>query len=108
MKEYLNGHAIAHPTEVFDPDAVRILTTAFDAAWRRVEYSGVAFDSDHLSKQARNTLAKYIIEQARLGERDERRLRDGAFLQYSRSNLRSPPDKATRPRPASAKVRSGQ
>jgi hypothetical protein len=34
MKEYLNGHAIAHPTEVFDPDAIRILTTAFDDAWQ--------------------------------------------------------------------------
>jgi len=35
MEEYLKGHAIAHPTEVFDPDAIRILTTAFDAAWRQ-------------------------------------------------------------------------
>jgi len=93
MKEYLNGHAIAHPTEVFDPDAIRILTTAFDHAWQRLRNSGVRFDSDHQSEQARNTLAKYIIEQARQGERDERRLRDGALLQYTRSNLRNPPHK---------------
>jgi hypothetical protein len=93
MKEYLNGHAIAHPTEVFDPDAIRILTTAFEHAWQRLQNSGVRFDSDHQSEQARNTLAKYIIEQARQGERDERRLRDGALLQYTRSNLRNPPHK---------------
>jgi hypothetical protein len=78
VKEYLNGHAIAHPTEVFDPDAIRILTTAFDAAWRRLQNS--RFDSDRQREQARITLAKYIIEQARQGERDERRLRDGALL----------------------------
>jgi hypothetical protein len=89
MKEHLNGHANAYPTEVFDPDAIRILTTAFDAAWRRVQNSGVVFDTDHQSKQARTTLAKYIIEQARYGERDERRLRDGAILQYTQSNLRN-------------------
>jgi hypothetical protein len=93
MKEYLNGHAIAHPTEVFDPDAIRILTAAFDDAWQRLQNSGVRFDSDHQSKQARNILAKHIIEQARQGERDERRLRDGALLQYSQSNLRNPPHK---------------
>jgi hypothetical protein len=93
MKEYLTGHAIAHPTEVFDPDAIRILTTAFDNAWQRLQNSGVHFDSDHQSEQARNTLAKYIIAQARKGERDERRLREGALLQYTRSNLRNSPRK---------------
>jgi hypothetical protein len=65
MKEYLNGHTMAHPTEVFDPDAIRIPTTAFDYAWQRLQNSGVRFDSDHQSEQARNTLAKYISEQAR-------------------------------------------
>jgi hypothetical protein len=93
MKEYLKEHAIAHPTEVFDPDAIRILTTALDYAWQRLQNRGVRFDSDQQSEQARNTLAKYIIEQARQGERDERRLRDGAVLQYTRSNLRNPPHK---------------
>jgi hypothetical protein len=90
---YLNGHAIAHPTEAFDPDAIRILTTAFENAWQRVQSSGVRFDSDHQSEQARNALAKYIIEQARQGERDERRLRDGALLQYTQSILRNRPHK---------------
>ena len=93
MKEHLNGHTVAHPTEVFDPETIRILTTAFDTAWQRIHNSGVRFDSDHQSEQARNTLAKYIIEQARQGERDERRLRDGALLQYTRANLKKPPRK---------------
>jgi hypothetical protein len=39
----------------------------------------------------RATLAKYIIEQARHGERDHCRLRDGALLHLAQSNLRYPP-----------------
>jgi hypothetical protein len=88
VKEYLNGDAIAHPTEVFDPGTIRTLTTAFDAAWQRLQNSGVGFESDHQSDQARNTLAKYIIEQARQGERDERRLSDSQS--YSVFRLRNP------------------
>jgi hypothetical protein len=93
MKDYLNGHAVAHPTEVFDPDAIRTLTTAFNVAWQRLQSSGVRFESDRQAEQARNTLAKYIIEQARQGERDERHLRDGALLQYTQSILRNRPHK---------------
>jgi hypothetical protein len=86
MDEYLKGHAIAHPTEAFDPDAIRVLTTAFEHAWRNLESSGIRFDSDH-QFEARQILARYIIEQARQGERDDRRLRDGALLQFSRANF---------------------
>jgi hypothetical protein len=100
MKDHLNEHATAYPSEVFDPDAVRILTAAFDDAWRRLQNSGIRFESAHQSERARTTLAKFIIEQGRQGERDNRRLRDGALLQYARSNLRDaqsnlkhPPDK---------------
>ena len=93
MKHHLNGHAIAHPKEVFDPEAIRVLTAAFDHAWQGLQNSGVRFDSDRQSEQARNALAKYIIEQARQGERDERRLRDGALLQYTQSNLKNSPRK---------------
>jgi hypothetical protein len=39
----------------------------------------------------RATLAKYIIEQARHGVRDQGRLRDGALLHLARSNVRYPP-----------------
>jgi hypothetical protein len=38
----------------------------------------------------RATLAKYIIEQARQGELDQCRLRDGALLHLAQSNLRYP------------------
>ena len=63
---------------VFSPQDVRILVAAFDAAWRSLLASGITFESDRESDAVRDALAKHIIEQARYGERDQRRLRDGA------------------------------
>jgi hypothetical protein len=76
---------------VFQPDDVRILVAAFDSAWRSLLASGITFESDRELQAVRDRLAKYIIEQARYGERDQRRLRDGALLQYAQSKLKSKP-----------------
>ena len=76
---------------VFNPDDMRILVAAFDDAWRAVLASGTTFESDRESKAVRDILAKHIIEQARYGERDRRRLRDGALLQYAQSKLKKKP-----------------
>ena len=74
---------------VFDPDAVGILLAAFDAAWQSIKTSGARL-SDKQTELVRATLAKYIIEHARRGELDERRLSEGALLHLARSNLRYP------------------
>ena len=60
--------------------------------WRRsaTTRSGAKL-SDQQSELTRGLLAKYIIEQARQGELDPRRLRDGALLHLAQSNLRHPP-----------------
>jgi hypothetical protein len=78
---------------VFSPADVRILVAAFEDAWRSLLASGITFASEHESKAVRDTLARHIIEQARYGERDQRRLRDGALLQYAQSKLKSNPRK---------------
>jgi hypothetical protein len=72
---------------VFDPGAVSILMAAFDSAWQSIKASGGRL-SEAQSELVRATLAKYIIDQARQGELDEVRLRDGALLHLARSNLR--------------------
>jgi hypothetical protein len=63
---------------------------AFDSAWQSIQASGT-----HLSEKQRELmraiLAKYIIEQARQGELDQVRLRDGALLHLAKSNLKYPP-----------------
>jgi hypothetical protein len=92
------GHAMRSAIDkyaagVFGPDDVRILVAAFDDAWRSLLASGITFESDQESNAVRDTLAKHIIEQARYGERDQRRLRDGALLHYNQSKLKSKPRK---------------
>jgi hypothetical protein len=67
--------------------SVGILIAAFDAAWHSIKGSG-AHLSDKQIELTRAILAKYIIEQARHGERDQCRLRDGALLHLAQSNLR--------------------
>jgi hypothetical protein len=73
--------------DVFDPGTVSILMAAFDSAWQSIRASGARL-SEEQSELVRATLAKYIIEQARQGELDECRLRDGALLHLAQSNLR--------------------
>jgi hypothetical protein len=75
---------------VFAPDAVRTLIAAFDSAWQSIIASGAKL-SDQQRELTRELLAKYIIQQARQGELDERRSRDGALLHLAQSNLRKPP-----------------
>jgi hypothetical protein len=75
----------------FGPEAIRVLTEAFEEAWQSLLRSGAKFGSDRRAEEARDTLAKYMIEQAKQGELDQRRLREGALLHFTRSNLRTVP-----------------
>jgi hypothetical protein len=74
---------------VFDPGTVSILLAAFDGAWQSIKASGARL-SEEQSELVRATLAKYIIAQARQGEFDQVRLRDGALRHLAHSNLRRP------------------
>jgi hypothetical protein len=89
MFHELKKYARAGVVSVFDADEVRILTTAFDEAWKAVQDSGVSFVSNGHSEATREFLALRIIEMAQLGERDSHRLRDDAILHLARSNLKS-------------------
>ncbi len=87
VRNFLHDHV---DPGVFDADAVRILIAAFDSTWQSIKASGVK-PSDKQVELMRATLAKYIVEQARQGELDQCRLRDGALLHLAQSNLRYPP-----------------
>ena len=73
---------------VFDADAVSILVGAFDDAWQTLISSGAPFAEDRYRETARVILAKHIIGLARLGERDPKKLTDGALLELTRANLK--------------------
>jgi phage-related minor tail protein len=86
--------AAVRPEEIL-PHRLRIASrrlTSPECVGRR-ESRRATFESDHELKALRDRLAKYIIEQARHGERDQRRVRYGALLQYAQSNLKSKPRK---------------
>jgi hypothetical protein len=87
VRTFLREHV---DSGVFDPDATSILIAAFDGAWQSIKASGAKL-SDKQTELVRTTLAKYIIEQAKRGELDQRRLCEGALLHLARSNLRYPP-----------------
>ena len=86
MLQVLVKHALAG---AFDSDEVKVLTDAFDQAWKAVEDTGVCFASEVYKNATRELLALRIIETAQLGERDPNRLRDDALLHLARTNLKS-------------------
>jgi hypothetical protein len=76
----------------FRPDEISILEDALDDVWNRVGKSKAPWASDDYSAAARTILAKYIITQAKSGERDAKWLADSALLYLSQQKLtRKPP-----------------
>jgi hypothetical protein len=83
-------HLKRHPHGgVFKPDDIRILTAAFEEAWRAVQASGASVMSDGQAEATRELLALRIIEIAQLGERDLHSLRDDALVYLARTNSKS-------------------
>ena len=94
MYGYLQEHIGA-----FGPAEIYIVVSAFDKAWEAIQASGAKFDTGAHAEHARATLAKHIIEAAKQGEVDQRRLRDGALVAWTQSNLRSVLPRHAKPRP---------
>jgi hypothetical protein len=63
----------------FDPEAVEILSAAFDDAWAKIKQSGSSLARPAYERGAKEVLAKCIIEMAQHGERDRRLLCDSAI-----------------------------
>jgi hypothetical protein len=73
----------------FDPDSIRILSNAFEDAWQSLQTTGTTFHIDGQADQTREILARCIIEMAKLGERDQRKLRDAALAHLAKANIRN-------------------
>jgi hypothetical protein len=72
----------------FDPHSIRILSDAFEDAWQSLQTTGTTFHIDGQADQTREILARCIIEMAKLGERDQRKLRDAALAHLAEANIR--------------------
>src|SRR5947208_3130271 len=77
---------------VFQAEEIAILVAAFDDCWIRLQESGAQYGSEYSMARAQQQLARSIIEAAKRGERDPRRLCDDAFLHMSKANLMEPPE----------------
>ncbi len=64
----------------FDPDAIQILSSALDDAWEIVLTDKIGFKLDGNPEAVRDVLAKHIVDLALRGERDRKRLIDGALI----------------------------
>ena len=71
----------------FDPEAIKVLTSAFDEAWGAVQRSGGTLSRPAYARIIREVLAKRIIEMAQHGQSDARSLSDDA-VQYLASNYK--------------------
>jgi hypothetical protein len=74
----------AAETGVFDPARVGILGDALEDAWRSVRSTG----SEREEKWTREILARCIIDVAKLGERDQRKLREVALTHWAEAYVR--------------------
>jgi len=63
----------------FDPEAIEILSGAFDDAWAQLKASSSDFTRPAYERGAREIVAKCIIENAQRGERDRRKLCESAL-----------------------------
>jgi hypothetical protein len=75
-------------TWAFGPSTVRTLSDAFDEAWQSLQNSDPTLPTDGLANQTRDILARYIIEMAKLGGRDQHRLRDAAVAHLTKATVR--------------------
>ena len=81
----------------FTPEAVKVLTAAFDDAWARLEASGAPYSTPEYAEAARTHLAKSIIVAAQRGEWDPNKLCDEALLYLSQQRLSRVPPKTVLP-----------
>ena len=81
----------------FDPEAIRVLASALDEAWGKIQKSGSRFARPAYSRVMREVVAKRIIEMAQRGVQDQQTLVDDAlrFLATNYSGADKPPAATT-------------
>jgi hypothetical protein len=70
----------------FDPETTSLLASAFEAAWETVRRSGSPLAADRQASSTREILAKRIIENAKAGELDPKRLVSDALSHLTGSS----------------------
>jgi hypothetical protein len=66
--------------KAFDAETTRVLGSAFDAAWEKVEATNILPTDKRQVASMRELLAKFVIAKAEQGEKDPKRLIETALL----------------------------
>jgi hypothetical protein len=66
--------------EAFGPETIRLMSLALDSAWMSLGAAKSFHALPHHADKSRETLARCIIEMAKLGERNSFRLSEGALF----------------------------
>lgn len=74
---------------VFDPETIRMLASAFEDAWDRIERSGSRFARPGYSRAMREVIARRIIEMAQNGETNPQTLAEQTVL-FVNANYKDP------------------
>ena len=72
------GSLLAH--KAFDAETTRVLGSAFDAAWEKVEAANILPTDKRQVASMRELLAKFLIAKAEQGEKNPERLIETALL----------------------------
>jgi hypothetical protein len=80
---------------VFTPEQVKILSDAFDDAWKRLQTSDAPYSAPEYAEAARAHLARYIISTARHGNIDRQKLAENALVYLSHRKLNPKPPHLT-------------
>jgi shikimate kinase len=92
----MHGFIRQYAAGAFDPEAVLILTGAFDDAWASLQASAAPSANEEYAAAARTILAKRIIVLAKEGQLDRRRLTIAALVHLARQKLgKTPTDDLT-------------
>lgn len=71
-------------TTTFDPEAINVLGSALDGAWKSLMSAGQLNGN---AEAIRTELAKQVFQLATQGERDPQRLIQGALVGFRRTSL---------------------
>jgi hypothetical protein len=90
----------SHLTNDFDPKTIEVLNVAIQDAWREIQNGGGPLARPAYARITRAVIAKRIIEMAKKGERDQRKLSEYAVRsiilnqqEEARSEISPTPDK---------------
>jgi hypothetical protein len=87
----MQGFLTQFAGRAFEPEAVMILTGAFDDAWAKVQASNAPWAAEDYAMAGRTIIALHIIKTAKAGNLNRHALADGALMYLTEQKLHKTP-----------------